>query len=109
MAARYWKAGKWVRVTDDLNRTRWVGINRPVRLMDKLGRHGPEQRRAMVMQQMQPPLPAGDPRLQQVIGAEYDISDLDVDITVEEGIDIPKACKPRSSRASCSWPACSRG
>ena len=40
MAAReYWTAGKWVRVTDDLNETRWVGINRPVRLMDKLGRH----------------------------------------------------------------------
>ena len=89
MAAReYWKAGKWVRVTDDLNETRWVGINRPVRLMDKLA-DMPEQRRAMVMQQMQPPLQPGDPRLQQVIGIENDISDLDVDITIEEGIDIP--------------------
>ena len=45
-------AGKWVRVTDDLNETRWVGINRPVRLMDKLA-DMPEQHRAMVMQQMQ--------------------------------------------------------
>ena len=43
----------------------------------------------MVMQQMQPPLQPGDPRLQQVIGIENDISDLDVDITIEEGIDIP--------------------
>jgi hypothetical protein len=89
MAAReYWKAGKWVRVTDDLNETRWVGINRPVRLMDKLADMDP-QHRAMVMQQMQPPLQPGDPRLQQVIGIENDISDLDVDITIEEGIDIP--------------------
>ena len=89
MAAReYWSGGKWVRVTDDLNETRWVGINRPVRLMDKLA-DMPEQRRAMVMQQMQPPLQPGDPRLQQVIGIENDISDLDVDITIEEGIDIP--------------------
>ena len=87
MAAReYWKAGKWVRVTDDLNETRWVGINRPVRLMDKLA-DMPEQHRAMVMQQMQ--LQPGDPRLQQVVGIENDISDLDVDITIEEGIDIP--------------------
>ena len=31
----------------------------------------------------------GDPRLQQVVGIENDISDLDVDITVEEGMDIP--------------------
>ena len=89
MAAReYWKAGKWVRVTDDLNETRWVGINRPVRLMDKLADMDP-QHRAMVMQQMQPPLQPGDPRLQQVVGIENDISDLDVDITIEEGIDIP--------------------
>jgi hypothetical protein len=87
MAAReYWTAGKWVRVTDDLNETRWVGINRPVRLMDRLADMDP-QRRAMVMQQMQ--LQPGDPRLQQVIGIENDISDLDVDITIEEGIDIP--------------------
>jgi len=89
MAAReFWSGGKWVRVTDDLNETRWVGINRPVRLMDKLADMDP-QRRAMVMQQMQPPLQPGDPRLQQVIGIENDISDLDVDITIEEGIDIP--------------------
>jgi hypothetical protein len=87
MAAReFWSGGKWVRVTDDLNETRWVGINRPVRLMDKLA-DMPEQHRAMVMQQMQ--LQPGDPRLQQVIGIENDISDLDVDITIEEGIDIP--------------------
>jgi hypothetical protein len=87
MAAReFWSGGKWVRVTDDLNETRWVGINRPVRLMDKLA-DMPEQHRAMVMQQMQ--LQPGDPRLQQVVGIENDISDLDVDITIEEGIDIP--------------------
>jgi hypothetical protein len=87
MAAReFWTGGKWVRVTDNLGETRWVGINRPVRLMDKLA-DMPEQHRAVVMQQMQ--LQPGDPRLQQVIGIENDISDLDVDITIEEGIDIP--------------------
>ena len=85
-AREYWTGGKWVRVTDNLGDTRWVGINRPVRLMDKLADMDP-QRRAAVMQQMQ--LQPGDPRLQQVIGIEHDISDLDVDITVEEGIDIP--------------------
>jgi hypothetical protein len=87
MAAReYWTAGKWVRVTDDLNETRWVGINRPVRLMDRLA-DMPEQQRAMLMQRMQ--LQPGDPRLQQVVGIENDITDLDVDITINEGIDIP--------------------
>jgi hypothetical protein len=85
-AREYWSGGKWVRVTDDLNETRWVGINRPVRLMDKLADMDPRHR-AMVMQQMQ--LQPGDPRLQQVVGIENDITDLDVDITIEEGIDIP--------------------
>ena len=101
MAAReFWTAGKWVRVTDDLNETRWVGINRPVRLMDRLADMDP-QRRAMVMQQMQ--LQPGDPRLQQVIGIENDISDLDVDITIEEGIDIPslQAEEFQSADAAC--------
>jgi len=87
MAAReFWTGGKWVRVTDDLNETRWVGINRQVRVMDRLA-DMPEQRRAMIMQQMQ--LVPGDPRLQQVLGIENDITDLDVDITIQEGIDIP--------------------
>jgi hypothetical protein len=31
----------------------------------------------------------GDPRLQQVIRVENDITDMDVDITIEEGIDVP--------------------
>jgi hypothetical protein len=87
MAAReYWTGGKWVRVTDDLNETRWVGINRPVRLMDKLA-DMPERQRAPLMQRLQ--LVPNDPRLQQVIDIENDITDLDVDITISEGIDIP--------------------
>jgi hypothetical protein len=85
-AREYWTAGKWVRVTDDLNETRWVGINRQVTLQDKLAEM-PEQQRAMAMQQMQ--LQPGDPRLQQVVGVQNDITDMDVDITVAEGQDVP--------------------
>jgi hypothetical protein len=89
MAAReYWTAGRWVRVTDDLGSTKWTGINRHITLQDELAQM-PEQRRAMVMQRMQPPLMPGDPRLQQVVRVENDITDLDVDITIEEGMDIP--------------------
>jgi outer membrane translocation and assembly module TamA len=47
----------------------------------------PEQRRAQVMQQMQ--IEPNDPRLQQVIRIDNDISDMDIDITIEEGIDVP--------------------
>ena len=85
-ARQYWSAGKWVRVTDDLGDVRWVGINRQVTLQDELAEM-PEQQRAMAMQQLQ--LQPNDPRLQQVIRVENDISDLDVDITIEEGQNIP--------------------
>jgi hypothetical protein len=87
MAARqYWTAGRWVHVTDDLGKTKYVGINQPVRLMDELAAM-PEQQRAQAMQAMQ--IVPGDPRLQQVIRIDNDITDMDVDITIEEGIDVP--------------------
>jgi hypothetical protein len=87
MAVRqYWTGPKWLRVTDELGELRWVGLNRPVTVADRLAQM-PEQQRAMAMQQMQ--LMPGDPRLQQVIGVENDVSDLDVDITIAEGTDIP--------------------
>lgn len=87
MAARqYWTAGRWVRVTDDIGSTRWVGINQPVRLMDELAAM-PEQQRAAVMQRMQ--MVPGDPRLEQVIRIDNDITDMDIDVTIEEGMDVP--------------------
>ena len=87
MAARqYWTAGRFVHVTDDLGSTKYVGINQPVRLMDELAAM-PEQQRAQAMQQMQ--IVPNDPRLQQVIRIDNDITDMDIDITIEEGIDVP--------------------
>ena len=87
MACReFWTGERWLRVTDDLGKLQFVGINRPVRLMDDLGAM-PEQQRAMTMQRMQ--LMPGDPRLMQVVRVENDISDLEVDIDIEEGADVP--------------------
>jgi hypothetical protein len=87
MACReYWTGERWLRVTDDMGKLQFVGINKPVRLMDELGAM-PEQQRAMAMQQMQ--LQPNDPRLMQVIRVENDISDLEVDIDIEEGADVP--------------------
>ena len=85
-ARQYWNAEKWVRVTDDLGTIKWVGINRPVTLADELAAM-PEAQRSQAMQRLQ--IQPNDPRLQQVIRVENDISDLDVDITVAEGQNIP--------------------
>jgi hypothetical protein len=85
-ARQYWTGGKWVRITDSLQDTRWVGINRAITVQDELAQM-PEQQRAMVMQRMQ--IQPNDPRLQQVVRIENDITDLDVDITIAEGQDVP--------------------
>jgi hypothetical protein len=87
MAAReFWSGERWIRVTDDLGKMQFLGLNRQVTLRDELAQM-PEDQRAMAMQQMQ--LVPGDPRLMQVIRTENDISDLEVDITIEEGPDVP--------------------
>jgi hypothetical protein len=50
MACReFWTGQRWLRVTDDLGKLQFVGINRQVRLMDELGAM-PEQQRAQTMQ-----------------------------------------------------------
>jgi hypothetical protein len=87
MAARqYWSAGKWVRVTDDLGNTKYVGINQPITLQDKLAEM-PDQQRAQAMQQLQ--IVPGDPRLGMVVGVENDIREMDIDVTIGAGMDVP--------------------
>lgn len=87
MAVRqYWGGERWVRVTDDFGAVQWVGLNRQVTLRDELAAMD-EAQRAQVMQGMQ--LQPGDPRLMQVLRVENDLAGLEVDITIEEGPDVP--------------------
>ena len=82
---QFWTGEKWVRVTDDERNLKWVGLNKPVTLQDKISQLQPQEQQALIQQlQLQP----GDPRLQQVIEVENGISGLDVDIIVDEGPDV---------------------
>lgn len=83
---QHWTGERWIRVSDDLEGSKWVGLNRRITLADELGAMEPE-RRAMAMQSMM--LQPNDPRLGMVVRIENDISDLAVDIVVEEGADVP--------------------
>jgi hypothetical protein len=69
---QYWTEERWVRVTDDERNMRWVGINRPVT---------PE-----VLQERGQPVPPGA-MPGQVLGVENRVSDVEVDIILEEGPD----------------------
>lgn len=82
---QFWTDERWIRVTDDDRNLRWVGLNRQITLAEQLENMPPEQAQQMAMQMgLQP----GDPRLQQVVAVENEISGLNVDITIEEGPDL---------------------
>jgi hypothetical protein len=69
---QYWTDERWVRVTDDERNLRWVGINHPVT---------PEE----AMQRGEQPPPGAMPG--QPFKVENRVSELDVDIILEEGPD----------------------
>lgn len=82
---QFWTDEKWIRVTDDDRNIKFVGLNKQVTLQDKLMQMQPDER-AQMMQQMQ--LQPNDPRLQEVIEVENDVTGVDVDIVIEEGPDL---------------------
>jgi hypothetical protein len=82
---QFWTEETWVRVTDDDRNIKFVGLYKQVTLADKLAQMQPEMRAAFMQQNQIVP---NDPRLQQVVGVENDVSGLDVDIEIEEGPDL---------------------
>lgn len=90
---QFWQEERWIRVTDNENNLRFVGLNRPVTMIqaaakqmgitkDNLQQQPPE-----VQQQLE--IMAQDPRAQMVVGMENSVAELDVDIMVDEGLDTP--------------------
>jgi hypothetical protein len=88
-----WTAERWVRVTDDEMNVRFVGLNRPVTAIQALAKQmgvtkdNAEQAPPEVQQQLQ--MLAQDPRAQMVVRLENNVTELDVDIVVDEGVDTP--------------------
>lgn len=93
---QYWDAERWVRITDDEQNMRFVGINQPVtalqQMANQMGITKENIQQAMqeapeMVQQLQ--AFASDPRSQMVVEVENAVTELDVDILVDEGIDTP--------------------
>ena len=78
---QYWTEERWVRVTDDERNVRFVSINKPVTLNDKMRDYPPELVREFAYRNGLGP---GDPRLSQVVEVENPIGELEVDIILEE-------------------------
>jgi hypothetical protein len=107
---QHWTAERWIRVTDNENNVRFVGLNRPITVRSAIeGALQGDKASAKWLPQISPDLPAmvgamaqGSPvagqMLQQVamgpsgeavVGIENSVTELDVDIIVDEGIDTP--------------------
>jgi hypothetical protein len=82
---QFWTAEKWIRVTEDEENIRFVGLNVPMTLGEKLLEQFKQQPDvspedlAMAEEQAQ-----NDPEMQQVVGLRNNVGELDVDIRMGE-------------------------
>lgn len=90
---QHWTGQRWVRVTDNENNLRFVGVNQPVTMLqaaaqqmgitkENLTQADPQA--VAQLQQM-----AANPMAGQIVAVENNVVELDVDILVDEGIDTP--------------------
>lgn len=77
---QFWTEERWIRVTDSEESVRWVALNKPITLSEQL------QQRAEQGEQL-PQFDPNDPRLQEVVGVQNQLSELDVDLKLEDGPD----------------------
>jgi hypothetical protein len=88
-----WTNERWIRVTDDEKNVRFVGLNKPVTALQAIAKQmGVDAENAAeappeVQQQLQ--MLAQDPRAQMIVAIENNVTELDVDIIVDEGVDTP--------------------
>lgn len=90
---QFWTAERWIRVTDNENNVRFVGLNKPVTALQAMAKQMGVTKENMAeadpaaIQQLQ--AMAQDPRAQMVVAIENNVTELDVDIVVDEGVDTP--------------------
>lgn len=82
---QYWNEERWIRVTDDERNLRFVGINKPVSMLDVAKERLQDDPDAELKLAML----AREPMAQQPIRIDNAVAELDVDIVIDEGIDTP--------------------
>lgn len=75
---QYWTEQRWVRITDDERNIRFVGLNKPITMADQIKEQFGEIPKQFI----------NDPRLNQQIGMENPIAEMDMDIIIEESPDV---------------------
>ena len=75
---QYWTEERWIRVTDNEDNLKFVGLNAPITAQQAFEQQGIE-----IPQGIDP----NDPRLQSVVGKENLVAEIDVDIIIKEAPD----------------------
>lgn len=84
---QYWKDEMWIRITDDPNDLKWVGLNKPITQGEMILKQAQEQGAPPeALQQLQMQI-SQDPMMQQIVDTENDIAHLDVDIVMTDAPD----------------------
>jgi len=89
---QFWDKEKWIRITDDSQMLKWVGINQQVTMQALLEEQinneaqdlGVRQDAAMVLKRL---TDSQDPKLQQIVETRNGVAELDVDIIIETAVD----------------------
>src|SRR5260221_12103779 len=85
---QYWKSEKWIRVTDDEQNLRWVGLNKPMTKGDVLLQAAQDQgAKPEQLQQLQQQI-ASNPAMKEIDHTHNDVVEMDVDIVLD---DVPDA------------------
>lgn len=79
---QYWTEEKWVRVTDDEKKAKFVGLNQPVTMGDKVLERVKASGQQITPEQEQQI--KADPQMQVVVGQKNVPAEMDVDIILDE-------------------------
>lgn len=81
---QFWDAERWIRVTDDEDALRWVGLNQPMtkgQVLQEQAQQGNQQAQALLQASI------NDPRLNEIAEVRNNVAELDVDILLEQTTD----------------------
>ena len=89
---QFWNEQKWVRITDDQDSLRWVGLNARISFQELLeetisDESKPKNMRVGATAVLQQMMNNQDPRLQEIVDIRNSTPNLDVDIKLEQSFD----------------------
>lgn len=90
---QFWQEERWVRVTDDEEKLKWVGLNKPVTLREQVANDPAMAQKLDQMRSQVPPEMLGRfdadlaQQLDQVVDVENHVASMDVDISLMDAPD----------------------